>query len=251
MTNTPTPGSPLQILIVENEAIIAEDIRVTLIELGYNVVGIASSYEEATALLESVLPDFIMMDILLDGDKDGITLAADIQKKHNLPFLFLTSHSDRATLERAKAVHPSGYLLKPFEKEDIFTSIEVAMSNFNSRLLSSKVRTPNLNPDAPACIYVKDKHVYVRVPIISIHYLKSEGNYLHIYGQQFHHMLRATQKEVFDILPENQFIRVHRSFIVNVSSILAIFPDAVDVPNAKVPLQKGFREELMAKLKTI
>lgn len=108
--------SKVKILVAEDELIIAEDIRMMLENLGYEVIGTVPDYTEAIELIDKNPPDVILIDILLAGEKDGIALAETIREKHNLPFIFITSHSDAATVERAKSVHPDGYIVKPFEK---------------------------------------------------------------------------------------------------------------------------------------
>lgn len=116
----------LKALIVEDEFIIAEDIRQMLLSLTYDVVGIANKYSRAVELLQEKEVDIILLDIVLAGSKTGIDLAETINKDFNIPFIFLTSHADAATVKLAKAVKPKGYLLKPFTKDDLFTTLEIA-----------------------------------------------------------------------------------------------------------------------------
>ncbi|WP_332912932.1 response regulator [Algoriphagus boritolerans] len=120
----------LKILIVEDELVIAEDLRETLEELGYEVCGIAISSREALALIEEKSPDLALLDIQIKGGKDGIELAAEINENYHLPFLMLTSHADIQTINRAKEVNPYGYLVKPFNEKEILAGIELAMANF-------------------------------------------------------------------------------------------------------------------------
>ncbi len=115
-------------LIVEDEVIIAEDIRQILISIGYEVVGIATKYSRAIEMLRTMEVDFVLIDIILGGAKSGIDLAADINEHHKIPFIFLTSHADAATVKRAKEVKPNAYLLKPFTRDDIFATLEIALT---------------------------------------------------------------------------------------------------------------------------
>lgn len=119
-----------RILIVEDEPLIAEDIRGYLEDSGFEVLGVAHEGEEALEILKSSQPDALLLDINLGDGMDGITLAGEIRKIYEFPFVFLTSHADKATLERAKQTIPSGYLLKPFEGNSLMTSLEVAIFNF-------------------------------------------------------------------------------------------------------------------------
>jgi DNA-binding NarL/FixJ family response regulator len=117
-----------KILIVEDESIIAENLRYILNDLNYEVIGIASKYSIAIELIKAQLPDIVLIDIILGGSKGGIDLAHEINLKYKIPFIFSTSHSDPLTVKKAKEAKPNGYLLKPFSKANIFTTIEMALA---------------------------------------------------------------------------------------------------------------------------
>jgi len=116
------------ILVVEDEAIIADDIRRTLIRFGYDVPLVASTGRAALEAAASFKPQLVLMDIKLKGAMDGIEAASAIQREHDVPIVYLTSHSDDATLARAMQTAPSGYVLKPFDERELRTAIEVALN---------------------------------------------------------------------------------------------------------------------------
>src|SRR5262245_60882865 len=105
-----------RIFVVEDEVIISEDIEQTLVSLGYQIAGTAESGMEALLAVERTQPDLVLMDIQLAGRLDGIQTTAAIRKRWSIPVVYLTSHSDEATLARAKETVPHGYLLKPFNE---------------------------------------------------------------------------------------------------------------------------------------
>jgi PAS domain S-box-containing protein len=119
--------SKASILIVEDEGIIAENLTVKLKQLGYTVVGAAAKGHEAVEMAMRLRPDLILMDIKLDGEMDGIQAAEEIRTRYDVPVIYLTAHSDPATLARAKITGPFGYILKPFEIRDLATQIELAL----------------------------------------------------------------------------------------------------------------------------
>jgi len=130
------------ILIVEDEPLIAEDIQGYLEESGFGVVGIANSGAMALEILSKNKPDALLLDINLGSGPDGIELAGIIRQQYQLPFVFLTSHADKSTLERAKLTFPAGYLLKPFDGSDLMTSLEIALFNhFNQHAITSQEYT--------------------------------------------------------------------------------------------------------------
>jgi PAS domain S-box-containing protein len=115
------------ILIVEDEAVVAADLASKLERAGYRSVGIACDGEDAVETAKALAPDLVLMDIRLAGAMDGIKTAERIQAHRNIPIVYLTAHSDMATLRRAAATEPFGYILKPFEERDVTTQIEIAL----------------------------------------------------------------------------------------------------------------------------
>jgi len=118
---------PQKILIVEDEPIIAEDISMILEKADYHIVGIANDGIRALDLLHSQTPDLVLLDIALGSSVSGFDVAKVINEKYQIPFIFITSFSDRHTLEQAKDVYPHGYIVKPFKKKDILVNIEIAL----------------------------------------------------------------------------------------------------------------------------
>ena len=119
--------SKTRILVVEDEVIVAQDLKATLEKLGYAVPGVVSTGEDAIDKAGRLRPDLVLMDIVLKGDMDGIQTARHIRKGLEIPVVYLTAYADDATLERAKITEPFGYLIKPFEERELRTSIEMAL----------------------------------------------------------------------------------------------------------------------------
>lgn len=119
--------SKTKVLIVEDELIVAEDLRKMLKRMGYEVVGMAASGEEALREVEATSPDLVLMDIRIQGPMDGIDVAEHIYAHLDIPVSYLTAYADETTLERAKATMPFGYVLKPFEEHTLRTTIELAL----------------------------------------------------------------------------------------------------------------------------
>ncbi len=116
-----------KILIVEDERIVGEDIKVRLHKLGYSVPSIVRSGEEAIEKAKVLKPDLVLMDIVLDGEMDGIEAASTIKSLYDIPVVFLTAHADPKTLELAKITEPFGYVLKPFNDRDLNISIDIGL----------------------------------------------------------------------------------------------------------------------------
>ena len=117
----------LRILIAEDEALIAEEIQDRLGRLGFEIVGMADSSEGALKLAETAAPDLVLMDIRLKGAQDGIETAGFIRQHLRIPVVYLTAHSDKSTIGRAKETAPFGYVLKPFQEKELLIAIEMAI----------------------------------------------------------------------------------------------------------------------------
>jgi len=129
--------SKASILIVEDEGIVAIDILYTLKTLGYIIAGHSERAEDAIKKAGELNPDIVLMDIGLKGNIDGIEAAAQIRARYNLPVIFLTAFSNQSTIERAGKAEPYGYLIKPFDEEELVNSIETALSKHS---MESKMR---------------------------------------------------------------------------------------------------------------
>lgn len=128
---------PPRVLVVEDEGVVAADIRLTLRDLGYTVIATISSAEKAVEVALTQLPDLILMDIHTKGSMDGVQAAKLIREKAPIPVVFLTAHGDAETAQRARAAEPLGYVVKPFKELDLRNAIELALQrSVNERKMS-------------------------------------------------------------------------------------------------------------------
>jgi len=119
--------STAKIFIVEDEAIVAESLNDQLEALGYIVTGYAPSGEEALRNIKNNLPDLVLMDIMLEGEMDGVETAQQIKELYGIPVIFLSAYSDSETLGRAKLTEPFGYLIKPYKERELHTTLEITL----------------------------------------------------------------------------------------------------------------------------
>lgn len=125
--------SEIRVLIVEDEPLIAVDIEATLSNIDFMVSGVVHTFADAMSELQHNTPDAVLLDVNLEDEKDGIDIGTIINEKYQLPFVYLTSYADKATLDRAKKTRPAGYIVKPFEEKDILAGLEIAIYNFSTR----------------------------------------------------------------------------------------------------------------------
>lgn len=127
-------------LIIEDEALIVEELSERLSRLGFSVIAAVDSAEEGVAIATRELPDLVLMDIRLKGDKDGVQAAEEIRQQVDVPIVYLTAYSDQSTVERAKRTEHDGFILKPFHRQELKTTIEVAMRRHAMRSQRKKLQ---------------------------------------------------------------------------------------------------------------
>lgn len=244
---------PIRILIVEDNVIIADDMQSMLEEIGYEIVDNVIVYEQAVEVLKNKEVDLVLIDIILASDKTGIDLGKHIRENYNIPFIFVTSNSDRATVENAKTVKPNGYLVKPFEQQDLYTSIEIALSNFISVAKSGSGETQEEEDDRLMAnkvlkdsIFVKKQHLYYRIQFGDIQFIKADNVYLEVNTVDKKFLVRSPLKDYLEKLPSQKFYRAHKSYIVNVDHIDAINSKDILINNTLIPISKEFKEFIIS-----
>ena len=145
-----------KILIIEDEIINAMNIKNTLEKRGYDVCDIGISTKEAITLTEKHNPDLILMDIILDGDKDGIDAIIEIKKKHDIPFIYCTANTNEQTLKKAKKTEPYGYIIKPINRKELESTVEIALYKFkmDKKLKESEEKFKSLAEKSLAGVYI-------------------------------------------------------------------------------------------------
>jgi DNA-binding LytR/AlgR family response regulator len=245
---------PIRILIVEDNVIIADDMQSMLEEIGYEIVDNVIVYEQAEEVLKTQQVDLVLIDIILASDRTGIDLGKHIRENYDIPFIFITSNSDRATVENAKTVKPNGYLVKPFEQQDLYTSIEIALSNFTYGTGENKGDNGPTSQNEVAMsnsvlkdsIFVKKQHLYYRIQFGDIQFIKADNVYLEVNTVDKKFLVRSPLKDYLEKLPKTKFYRAHKSYIVNVDHIDAINSKDIMINNNLIPISKDFKEFIIS-----
>ncbi len=237
----------IRILIVEDEPIIADDIAYMLEELSYQVSGIAHDAQEALVHIELEKPDLVLLDINLEGEFDGVHVAHKLHDAFHIPFIFLTSLSDKGTLDRAKVTEPYGYLVKPVDEHDLSSSLAVALHNHDVRMSQS---APD-NFVISDAIFIKDRYRLVKVPLDDILYAEAANNYCYIHTLQKRFVLSVTLKAVAERLETFHFVRIHRTYMINPKHIAEVGDGFVKIAGQKLPISRTYHEGFMRILQTL
>jgi DNA-binding NarL/FixJ family response regulator len=177
----------INVIIVEDKALIAEGLRSMLIKNDMEVLGLFDKGEDALAMLENKLPDLILMDIQLAGAMDGISTALIISEKYSLPIIYLTDFEDEATVQRALKTRPVNYLGKPFNEAQLIRAINIAFTNFKETGKTKKGILQNH-------IFIKVDNVHKKIAIDDIVYLEAGGAYCKVPSMHKHEPCTGTIK---------------------------------------------------------
>lgn len=247
----------VQVLIVEDEFIVAEDIRRNLIKLSYTVNEMARSGEEALELLKKNVPDIVLLDINLGSGMSGIETAVAIRKIVHIPIIYVTAHSDAKTFENAKETAPDAYIIKPFNFSNLHSAMELAIYNYsrmalmNADKLVGKGTQDKKKPGQylfNGSIFIKIGKGFDKVKFKDVCYIKAEGSYSRLFTEEREFTLALNLHTVLDRLNRPEFLRVHRSYVVHLNNIDKIEENGVWVKGVLVPTSKKKHDELLRKL---
>jgi DNA-binding LytR/AlgR family response regulator len=230
--------SAIKIGIVEDEGITSEVIRLSLQKLKYKIATPAFTYNQAVQMFETEKPDLVILDIKLEEEKDGIDLAILLKEKYKTPFIFLTANSDSTTLERAKKVRPLAFLVKPFSQVDLHATIEIAFNNYRSTLIE--------NNEKNNFVLMKVGRSFEKVNTNEILFLENDNHYFNIHFSNSESIsVRASSTEMMDMLPQNNFIQISRTYIVNTDKIIKMYSSSVFIGQNKLEYKATLKEEIL------
>lgn len=245
----------IRIIIAEDDYVVARHLSLVLEEEGYYVAGICETGEELLEWLKNERPDLLLLDINLAGRLDGIATASLLKERFSIPFLYLTANRDVETLQKAKITRPSAYLIKPFDTDELRSAIELALYNFSADRTAEPSHAPVVAAPVPEedvilnrhCIFVKAKNRLVKVAFDDILFAEANDIYATLYTATDRHIISYPLKTLEERFPA-QFVRVHRSFLVNANHIQAIEDSQLLIGTHEVPIGKTYRELLMKRL---
>ncbi|TXF88613.1 response regulator transcription factor [Neolewinella aurantiaca] len=245
---TPT----VKVLVVEDEMIIAAKISLHLEQLGYEVAGILPRGEEAVLYCRESPPDILLLDVNLKGIIDGVETARVLQLEGIIvPTIFLTANSDQETFDRAKETRPQAFLAKPYRKTDLARAIDLALINSSS----APAAAPREQPEAPHLlndrIFVRHKDRMVKLFLNEILYVEAERAYCKIVTADTEYLLSIALRKFEEQLTSTDFMRVHRSFLINLTRIDEVAEGHVALAGKAIPIGKTYREAFTGRVNLI
>tara|TARA_R110001592_G_scaffold307299_3_gene581058 strand:+ start:89969 stop:90721 length:753 start_codon:yes stop_codon:yes gene_type:complete len=243
------------VLIVEDESIVAKDLEMTLSKLGYTVVGVVDTAEKAVSAALSKKPDVILMDIVLKGKDNGVAAAEKIKEELDVPVIYLTANADEATVEMAKFTEPHGYIIKPFKEVELQTAIELAIYKFEQEVKVKEERDALFslvdNQDKRGSFMVKNKSRFIRLDPEQIIFVEALKDYVVINTPDNRYTIHSTMKEIEKKLPKEIYLRVHRSYIVQIRAIESIEYANITLKGVtkQIPVGGSYKDDLQTAMR--
>jgi DNA-binding LytR/AlgR family response regulator len=239
-----------RILIVEDDMIIAANISVQLTRLGYEVTGIESRGEETLSHVRRNRPDIILMDINLKGQLNGIETAGLIQQEADIPIVYLTANNDEATFSLARKTHPHAFISKPFSSINLRRTIALVVEQ-----LREIKQQPTMEAQALQIledrIFIRHNGKMVKLLLQDIHYIEAERNYCNIVTNKARFLVVCTLKSIEHELPDTFFLRVHRSYVVNIAKLDVLSETHLEIGRKVIPVSRSYKDALISRLHLI
>ena len=242
----------VRIIIVEDELIVAETLRAMLEGLGYEVTGIFTSGTETLKAFEPGMADMVFMDIRLADKTNGIDTARELKKISDIPVIFLTNNSNETLRKKAiyetNAVH---YLPKPFNRTELSTAIDFAIKliKYNEAKAPKPAEPDYLLKDS---IFLKNGLGFKKIMIADIMLLKADGSYCEFVFKDKSHVFSENLSHFEEKLSfAKEFVRIHRSYIININFVERIHENRVWVNGEEIPIGKGYKSDLTEKIRFI
>lgn len=242
----------ISVLIVEDDIIEALRLETSLEELGFKVLPVADNVKDALGLFYSTDPDIVIIDINLKGDRDGIELGSHItsDQKYEKPIIYLTSIQDSLIFQRAKATKPHAYLIKPVDPNSLQRTIELALQQFAGNKYGFSNNSLDNGIVHRESIFVKKGKKMIRLEINDINYIEVESKYCTLISETEKILVRKSLIDLLDFLPPQDFQRVNRNLVINLSKVKEFDLDdmTVTVSKSVLSISAKYKKDLVKKL---
>ena len=242
----------LQILLVEDNAGFALEVEMQLDALGYQQVYTVGDAAQARLAIEQRPPDLLLIDIRLPGESSGLDLAESIQD-YGLPIIFMTAHTDPAAFERARELQPFVYLVKPFDKLTLASSIEGAVRTAAAKATDDAVPEWADSMVLKDRIYVKKNNRLERILIDEILWIRADGNYCFVQVGEKRFVIKISLRKLLSTLPPPLFAQIQKSFAVQLHHVESIDlnTNSVYINGHALPMGRSYRDELIGRINLI
>lgn len=244
------------ILIVEDEVLIAQDVKEILETVGYKNVFRAKNYTQAIEIFTTQNIDLVLVDINLNEDRSGVDLANYINSQKQIPIIYITSYSDAATIGVVKKTMPAAFLLKPYSQALLLASLEIALFNYASKINAADNALNNNFSEASEGnvvinqhLLVKENYHFIKIPLDEILWFESDKNYVEVKTLNKKYIIRSSLKKLLEQLPSSDFVKCYKQFIINVKHARSFSSDSVLIQGHPIPISRNTQEEVFRRLR--
>lgn len=250
----------INILIVEDESIVALDLANGLEQDGYRIAGIADNADEARQLFNEQEIDIVLMDVHIIGARDGIDTAMELLKQKPVPIIYLTAFTDAVTVDRIKKTHPAAFLSKPYSLTNVRIAIELAINNFavNRQQETGKIIPLDKNaarttssPEREMIlrmndhVFIKHNYSFVKIKLSDLLYVEAENNYVSLVTSDKKFLIRLSLGQLLEKINFQALVRIHRSYAVNINAISSFNEQEVEINQQQLPIGRNYKEEFL------
>jgi len=249
--------SKVKIFVIEDDFIHSNRLEMYLDEMRYDLAGVAASADEAINLIAAIQPDLLLVDIHLDGDRDGVQIVEHLNKKKPIPAIFITSYRDKETFDRAKLTDPYAYIIKPYDKETLQAAIELAVYKFSKAAMhvngiQAQYDYQGWSEDhlIKDTLFVKSKGSLIKIKLDDILCVEAKDKICLIGLVKESIDIRISLQKLEEQLINDRFLRVHRSYIINKEAISQIDPskNEVKVGHYAVPIGRSYKQSFLSSI---
>lgn len=232
----------IKVLIIEDNPLTSQDLKEIIEGHGMNVTSIAKNQAEAMHSVKTNKPDVLLVDVFLKDGDDGINIVSNLN--NSFPIIYLTANSDRETVKRALKTNPSSYLTKPYDDNDVLIALELAFNNYYNKVFTTESKEVNF-------IFLKSGQKFEKVSIDDILYLQADGSYTRFITSSKEYTLSGNLNNTSDKIKNPAFLRIHRSYIVNINSVTGLDNDYVFIEEKSLPISRSYKDEVSKQLMKI
>lgn len=219
----------MNILIVEDELILAYAMEGMLKSMGHPTIQIEPDFDKAQLMLLKNEIDLALLDINLGKGEEGIELA-NICKQRKIPFLFVSSYTDKATLDKAIETNPGAYLIKPISEGNLYTTVQIVLNQYRNKPIP--------------ILEFKDGTELIKLPLNEVLYLKSENIYVNVVTHQKTFLYRGSLASLIEKVPEGSLIQTHRAYAVNPDCVTRLSSNYAVINQIEIPISRNFKNQL-------
>jgi len=232
----------VRVLIIEDNFLAAEDLRLQLEDTGYQVTGIAANQAAVNESIAAEKPDLLIVDIELENGESGIEIVRELNQREVYPVVFLTGITNQTIVKSALSTNPATYLVKPYNLDELVINMDLAMRRQKEREPKPNAQEHLILKDA---IFIPDRQTHVRVNNIDIYAVEADGSYIRIYSREQTYHLSSNLKNFMSQFEDPNFIRVSRKHLVNTRYIKKINGNTLYVGPMDIQISKEQRQGIL------